>query len=672
MLPRFMCKASDTRPDVGELYLYDEIGGMWGVSAKAIVDALAQLRESGITALSVYVNSPGGDVFDGLAVFNALQRFSVATPVTVYVDGIAASMASVIAMAGDEIVMAPNAMMMIHEPWGVVVGGSDDMLSRAAVLEKLSTTIRDTYARETGNSAEQVAAWMADETWMSAQEAVERGFATRIGDAVPVEEDPVQSRWAALDRFRAMPDRARAIPASGFRTAAMSRVTPPSAALTEGPQMTEQEKKAAAEKAALEAKIAELEGRAAAHDRAELEARCARLEAAASARVAAPGAVGAVLDDACSQGKAPVVAKYNVPRSVRDREARSDDSATSDTHRLALHVGRLGVAKAISFLDGISVQDACEQSGYRRTAEIIRGAAMSAGAADAGGSFLHAEVQPAFIDMLDATPGLTDLIPATSKIRSSQPSIQFDTVTSGFTGAWVGENPSAGSPEALGTGSKTMVAKKMRIECLMSRDLLRSAPNIDVLVLQKLLRRSKQIEEIAFVEGLGSVNQPRGLEVAVGAANTAAMTASPDYENAHLDLLYLLKRLALSKIDPAAGRAFIISETHKYGLMGFINPQGSAFPYAEEMQRGTLLGVPFRDSALIGTDKVYAFAPGEVLYFEQLAMLVESDNTYRDSSGTTHSASAADQVCIRMFRKLDMDLKHDEAVSVKSAVTWGA
>lgn len=175
--PRFTVEAADD--DVGELYIYDQIGGDWwseGVTPKAVADALAQVK--GVKTLNVFINSPGGNVFDGVAIYNEIRRFDANK--VVHVDGIAASAASMIAMAGDEVVIAHNATMMIHEPWSIAIGNAAEMREAADLLDKISdASVLESYSR-TGQTREQLKAWMAAETWMNATEAVERRFADRV------------------------------------------------------------------------------------------------------------------------------------------------------------------------------------------------------------------------------------------------------------------------------------------------------------------------------------------------------------------------------------------------------------------------------------------------------------------------------------------------------------
>jgi len=186
----------DFRAQAGgaEIVIYDEIGA-FGIPAKAFLDELKALGP--VAELTVRINSPGGSVFDGVAIYNALKRHQA--KVTVWIDGIAASIASMIAMAGDEVVMPENAMLVLHDPSGLVAGTALDMRAMAEALDRMKAGMVAAYRDKSGRGDAEIEALMAAETWLSAQEAVALGLADRV-------EEPV--RMAAhfdLSRFRNPP-----------------------------------------------------------------------------------------------------------------------------------------------------------------------------------------------------------------------------------------------------------------------------------------------------------------------------------------------------------------------------------------------------------------------------------------------------------------------------------
>jgi len=164
-----------------EVLIYDEIGA-YGVSAKGFLAELGALPDG--VPIDLRLNSPGGSVFDAVAIFNALTRHS--GTVTVWIDGIAASAASYIAMAGDEIVMPENAFLMIHDPSGIVMGTAADMRDMAETLDKIAASMTRGYAARSGKSEEDIAALMAAETWFDAQDALDAGLASRMAEPVRI------------------------------------------------------------------------------------------------------------------------------------------------------------------------------------------------------------------------------------------------------------------------------------------------------------------------------------------------------------------------------------------------------------------------------------------------------------------------------------------------------
>ncbi len=164
-----------------EVAIYDEIGA-YGVSAKGCLAELGALPEG--TPVDLRLNSPGGSVFDAVAIHNALKRHE--GTVTVWIDGIAASAASYVAMAGDEIVMPENAFLMIHDPAGLVMGTAEDMRAMAEALDKVKGSLVSGYAAKSGRTPEEVSALMAAETWFDASDAVAQGFADRLIEPVRI------------------------------------------------------------------------------------------------------------------------------------------------------------------------------------------------------------------------------------------------------------------------------------------------------------------------------------------------------------------------------------------------------------------------------------------------------------------------------------------------------
>ncbi|MHC3962192.1 ClpP-like prohead protease/major capsid protein fusion protein [Pseudomonas aeruginosa] len=212
---------------VAEILLYDEIG-VWGITAQQFARELKALGD--LSLISLRIHSPGGDVFEGTAIYNLLKNHPAR--VEAHVDGLAASMASVIAMAADTIYMPENAMMMVHRPWGIQGGEADDMRRYADLLEKIEGTMVAAYMAKTGKSEEDIKALLKAETWMDGREAVEAGFADQLTEPLAAAAQLTSKR---MKEFAHMPEALKALMQPRASTPAAAAPTPSPAAPTSQP-----------------------------------------------------------------------------------------------------------------------------------------------------------------------------------------------------------------------------------------------------------------------------------------------------------------------------------------------------------------------------------------------------------------------------------------------------
>lgn len=384
-----------------------------------------------------------------------------------------------------------------------------------------------------------------------------------------------------------------------------------------------------------------------------------------------------------------VLLKYSTPRMNIRRDKRSDDIAAATNPGIVrgLPMARLVHAKILfeEMKGSVSrLVDCADILGYRDLAEDLERTelaaelsaaarpqgAMSAGDATAGGSFIPTQVQEGFIASLEHQTAVRQFIPEQNKIVSKLPTVSIPAIKTGVTAETVGENPAAGNPQALTTGLVNLTGHKMRVEVLVSRELIRAAVNADQIIYGEMAAATVRKEDLMMVEGKGTGFEFRGLKLLAGPALKPAH-GTVDFKNVRADLKALTRALRASKIPESAGVVFVGAEAHRGALEDLESPLG-AYPFGDTLESGTLLGRPAAFSTALATDAFYAFAPGEALFFEQLNMVLEADNVYLDDAGNWYSASAADCYSFRLFRNVDFTLKHHEACEYLSHVTWGA
>lgn len=185
-----------------DINVFGSIGKCWyDEDAMSAADFAKQLKEADGEDVTIHINSGGGNVFDANTMAETLRAYKGRT--TASIEGLAASAASYFALTADEVVIGPSALFMIHNPYTYASGEAKDMRKTADMLDKLRDTISDQYVRKTGMERDEVEALMDEETWFTAEEALERGFADRMSDAEPVAAC-IDKRL--LDGFRNAPD----------------------------------------------------------------------------------------------------------------------------------------------------------------------------------------------------------------------------------------------------------------------------------------------------------------------------------------------------------------------------------------------------------------------------------------------------------------------------------
>lgn len=200
-------RAKDGGGSVVELYFLDQIAPKWvsnympGVmGAGNVIDALKDVPDA--ERIDVYINSPGGDVFEAMSIYNTLKQHKA--PVNVYVQGLAASAAGIIAMAGDSIQMGAGSFLMVHNAWTIAQGNASELRDAATLLDKIDGEIAGILAARSKNEAKQVQKWMREETWFTADEALASGFADRVSGAEAQVSEETRE-WCNRNGYRNTP-----------------------------------------------------------------------------------------------------------------------------------------------------------------------------------------------------------------------------------------------------------------------------------------------------------------------------------------------------------------------------------------------------------------------------------------------------------------------------------
>lgn len=190
----------DAAKDEATVYVYDAIGGWWGVDPKTWVPEFSAIKAK---TIHLRINSPGGSVFDAEAMRTAIRQHSA--NVIAHIDGMAASAATGIAIAADEVEISDGAMFMIHHPWGWAAGNAQEMREYADLLDKVDSSIVAAYVKKSGQDEKQIRDWMDKETWFTATEALANGFVDKIfeaEDSADSDEESAIAAMAELEKFK--------------------------------------------------------------------------------------------------------------------------------------------------------------------------------------------------------------------------------------------------------------------------------------------------------------------------------------------------------------------------------------------------------------------------------------------------------------------------------------
>ncbi len=532
--------------DTADIFIYDQIGEDWwsgeGVAAKRFCQDVAALKARQI---NLHINSPGGSVFDGQAIYTTLRNHPA--QVTTYIDGLAASIASVIALAGSRVVMASNALFMIHNPWGVTQGTSDDMRKYADVLDKVRDTIVGVYRDRSGMPDAEILAAMDAETWMSAEEALTFGFVDEVSQGM---------QMAACSRFN--------LQALGFKHAPQGHTVSVEIEISTGDNNTETgEDDDATDDPAQPAEVPAAPPAASITTAPKAENKEAPMS---NVSVGTPAtgerniqAEAADIVTMCAQNNcADRAAGYiqagltpdQVGRQILDLHAKGQLSTPAaeapaivdmdkDAHRYSYQKALLAAitmregGKASGFEVDIHQEIAKRlPQNYQAKGGLfmpmrVKNTALTTGGTGTGKETVFQEYGE-LIDLLRNVSVLARMGART--LTDLRGPITFPKLASASTAYWVGENPGVGVNQSNVTfGTMTMAPKTLQATGAVSRQLLvQSTPDVEGIVREDIALVHGLAWDLAGLHGTGANNQPTGIYTAAG-VNAVAMGGVPTF-----------------------------------------------------------------------------------------------------------------------------------------------
>lgn len=532
--------------DAIEILLYDQIGqDFWsgdGTTAKQFAE---DLKAAGsVSQIHLRINSPGGDVFDGLVIYNTLLNHGA--KITATVDGLAASIASVIAMAASELSMAENALMMIHNPYSLVMGDSSEMRKLADTMDKIKGSSISAYKRHAKSLSDaEIAQLMDEETWMSADEAISKGFAdkTVAQPAIAASYDLSKFKHAPQQLIQKLTEKRTATDAdiAAARTVAASAATSIQASVTAKADTKEKTKMITEEK---ETKT-DVQVLDSAFDAAEIYklGKTFNVDIDQFLREKTPTLqakeiiCNIMLARAQEQKLTSGFADQTV-RQLSDKE-KSDYSIVRVIRALA---GESGVKASLErqVSEDIGKRIGKSTGGMFIPTRIHSGLDTKTGAA--GGYSVATQIQ----DLIELLRNKARVVQLGATVLSGlSSSIAFPVQSAATTGSWVSQNPGSDVADSDATlGQKTMTPKTYQASTAYSRQLLaQSTIDIEAFVRNDLATAHALAIDLAAINGPGTSNQPLGIlntsgigSVAIGTDGGAPVLATAvDLETAVAD-----------------------------------------------------------------------------------------------------------------------------------------
>lgn len=677
------------------IYIYDEIG-LFGISATQFVEALNAIKAP---ALDLRINSPGGSVFEGITVANAIRRHSA--KVTTHIDGVAASIASVVALAGDAVRIADNAFFMIHDPFVMCFGTAEEMRKTADTLDSVAkTAIIAAYTKKTGKTEDEIKAWMAAETWFTADEALAAGFV----DAVDKDEEVKNSAGISLFNFKHIPEKI----AARIRTPAPAAIgntgNPPRA---RGPVQLIKPEPSGGPMLNYAEKVKEYEATRAAKDAQRSAIMAKAIEAGVTLDAAQKEEHElltdeiAAVDDMIARMRIQEQSNANaakpipaaVPNGAVGGAARGSQVVVNEVKlQPGIRMARLARVMAYAHEKHVDLERAVAKL-YPDDA-VIRNAAVAAGStsdSDWAGALVSAEggIAADFVEWLRPQTIIgrfgTGNIPGLRNVPFRR---RLVGQTSGATAQWVGEGK-AKPLTRFNTESSTLEPLKVATIAVLTQEVVRdSSPSAEALTRDELGAAVRERLDIDFID-------PAKIAVAnvSPASITNGITAIPSSGNDFAAVRADVKALLAGFIDdnnaPTSG-VWIMPSTVALALSLMTNDLGQEDPLFRgiTMNGGIFAGLPVITSeyvqgydgpivVLVNARDIYLGDEGGFELDMSTEASLEMDDAPSHNSTTPTptqlvSLWQTNSVGFRAERTINWKRRRESSVQVLEGVNWGA
>jgi HK97 family phage major capsid protein/ATP-dependent Clp endopeptidase proteolytic subunit ClpP len=647
---------------VGVVYLYDEV--LPGMDADLVRELQAL---AGVQSYEMHLNSPGGEVFTGWSIYNILHPLN---PV-VYVDGLAASIASIIMLCGDDRRLHPLSEIMVHQPHTGGAGlTAEDMREQAKLLDKITDQMISIYRERTGMRVDRLEKLLSTETYLTAEEAATLGFGEvyDFQNSVPIDKSPILAKMQALQierQGRALRPSSEKIRSEEKR---MDRKLIEASLIKRGMDASKVAAMSEAELLAALDKPVEM----GADKIADIAVRAVESVMEARAKADSERAAKAAIAD--HQIGATPVMRFASTRAQKEGEDRAIEARMIEGGGKE----RPGNIAALYIMGQISAHHHGLRSPVEGLAAVGRGKAaqqiealVAPDQLGTGGNYCPPQIQTNFIAALEPMTMVEARIPAANKIQSNKDSVKIPVDTGGVSVAAVARNsaPTATDPT---DGFLTLTARQMGGCIVLMKDWILEASITapEVFLRNKLAARMAQLSDAWILCGSGQSGQPEGIftTLRLNSRSTAA-TTTPDYSDVMTDLV---------KLEQALDLADAGGQREQFGYLGFkhgLQNKKTAideYPFRSELDAGNLGGYPVhwlnntRNLSGLSITEFARVSLADMYMLDKLGLYFEVSN--QAPAGT--ALDPLRQYAIYCWRQFDSKLARPACGYMLTAVPW--